>query len=269
MPLKLSKVETNNNKKVEGSIEVFKKALLKDISAIDFEMYLMHPNIKEFCAKIIAKQYGKEGADKMLKTKSSTVIISMLRDCFHTSALYTKARENATISKAPTRSTSIHLSQINSKSNIKKTSKGKGSTKLLNLTCMADPQEQVGFPFYSIIQQRPSTTNVNPGYHSANNSFVKIPPRKKYPTTLQEMNAVIKLAEEYTGEKPMSASPYKRARWRNHNQIAKMECNTPILKSIPSYSKYPKEMDYKTFAMIYRIKQRDRVAHISCMSLYT
>jgi hypothetical protein len=197
----------------------------------------------------------------------------MLRECTHSSTLYTKAHENSTISKKhKAQSRSIHLSPTIAKNNLGNANtalKGDTINKFLNLTYLAEaPTPNHQLPFNSVIQ-RPATTSIKLSSHSLNNSYVRIPCALKYPKTIKEMSDVIKQAEEYTGGKSASSSPNKRARIRAKNQLEKLASYTPIMKSIPSYSKYPKEMDYKTFAMIYRIKQRDRGSNISCMSLYT
>jgi hypothetical protein len=83
----------------------------------------------------------------------------------------------------------------------------------------------------------------------ANDSLAKAP-NYKSPQTIQEMNEVIRAAEDYLGEKPL----FKKI--KTHSNRKPTKDNYIPIKSFPTYSKYSKEMDYKTFAILYRMRQR-------------
>jgi hypothetical protein len=252
MPFKANPIEIIPATPDESNVELFKKAITKEMSLADFEMYIMRPNIKQYCHKIIARKYGVIGADKILKYKPPYVVLNAMRECTQLSFLNGKGYNitNADNKGHNIRQVkSVHLSPANK-------SKDNNTANLLNLTYIQN------FNDAPMNHQRPFTSAMQNS--SLNGSYIKIPCAVKFPMTLDDMDKVIKQADTLTKEnKIFNISMTMKPKNRTKSETAKTLNASPAIKTIPTYSKCPKEMDYKTFAMVYRIKQRCRTMNYS------
>ena len=255
MPFKASQIQISPATPDESNIELFKKAITKDMTIAEFEMYIMRPNVKQYCHKIIAKKYGVGAASKIMKFKSTYSVLNALRECTQLSLINGKGANHATDLNKGHRYTrkakSVNLSPSNK-------TKNQSIARISDITSMKEIKVHT-------IQHSPSkdqnqrlfTTTFQITDH--NGSFIKIPCATNLTMKADEIS---KPGENKIFNISMTMKPKNK----QHSDTAKSFHSSHFIQSVPSYSRCTKEMDYKTFAMIYRIRQRCRTLNYSSMN---